>query len=44
MLTCVQIQFKGHSKEIATTSQKNSGTNPLPLLINVAGCQNMCNF
>ena len=44
MLTCVQIQFKGHSKEIATTNQKDSGTNPLPPLINVAGCQNMCNF
>ena len=27
-----------------TISQKNSGTNPLPPLINVAGCQNMWSF
>ena len=27
-----------------TISQKNSGTNPLPHLINVGGCQNMCSF
>ena len=31
-------------RKVATVSQKNSGTNPLPTLINVAGCQNMCSF
>ena len=28
-------------RKVATVSQKNSGTNALPPIINVAGCQNV---
>ena len=31
-------------RKVATVSQKNSGTNPLPTLINVAGCQTCAVF
>ena len=44
LLVLVIWEFDSIFISIATISQKDSGTNFLPPLINVAGCQNMCSF
>ena len=38
------LDFPMKIGNVATTTPKNSGANPLPPLINVAGSQNMCSF
>ena len=35
------VYLNNNSQLLPLTSQKNCGANPLPSLINVAGCQNM---
>ena len=40
---CICTYWPNINKQ-TTISQKNSGANPLPPLINLAGCQNICSF